>query len=278
MDSSQGSVLVHKCSQTNIPAGQLAATMADCNFMACERHDYHEIALVLEGRNIIELQGCCHMLREKQICLIEKNTVHRTGWLRSDSCGSSLLWIVLADPMIRLHTTSYNPEERNIVFGADVHGAQDNLIREAISELELGKDGYLAAATKYLSAFLTLLLRRLMSEDAHTGNSWNKQIVREVQAYIQSHLDSKLSLREISNKVALSPNYLSILYKQVTGKNLSSYTLDIKMEEAKKLLDTTSLALSEIAEKLGYYDQFHFSKVFKEHTGFSPRSYRDKAE
>lgn len=272
------SFMISKNCKTNIPATRLESIIDDCNFMDCESHNYHEIAIMLEGRNIIELQRCCHVLNQKEICIIEKNTVHKTGWLRSDPGGSYMLWIIITERMIRLHSSFYSQEQHKIIFGVDIYDINDCLINEIIRELEIQKEGYQKAISRYFSAFLMLLLRNISSEDANTNNSWSMQIIREIQLYIQSHLDSKLSLHEISNRVALSPNYLSILYKQITGKNISNYIHEIKTDEAKKLLKTTSLTLLDIAKRLGYYDQFHFSKVFKEYAGQSPRSYRESCK
>ena len=57
-------------------------------------------------------------------------------------------------------------------------------------------------------------------------------------------------------------------------ETITNYIHDLKIAKATEYLADPSLSLSEIAERLGFYDQFHFSKVFKVYTNTSPSKYR----
>jgi two component transcriptional regulator len=67
---------------------------------------------------------------------------------------------------------------------------------------------------------------------------------------------------------------LSTLFKERTGKNFSDYVIEMRIEEAKRLLRQPALSMSDIAERIGYADARHFSKVFQKMVGVKPTAYR----
>ena len=63
-------------------------------------------------------------------------------------------------------------------------------------------------------------------------------------------------------------------FKKEYGTTVNSYICDVRIEEAKRMLATSSISLSRIAEDTGFYDQSYFSKVFLLKTGVTPSEYR----
>ncbi|MCY9669370.1 response regulator [Paenibacillus alginolyticus] len=98
--------------------------------------------------------------------------------------------------------------------------------------------------------------------------------IEQVQQFISSNLSKDISLTDAAALVHLNPSYLSQLFKQQTGGKFVDYVIEMRMEEAKKLLIKTSLRVSEIAERLGYGDISYFSSTFKKLIGCSPLEYR----
>lgn len=100
--------------------------------------------------------------------------------------------------------------------------------------------------------------------------------VKEALKYIALHYSKGISLTEVAKQVNLSVPYLSTMLKKETHKSFVHHVLDLKMQEAKKLLIQTDLNISEIAWQLGYENPRYFSEVFKKHTNISPLAYRKK--
>lgn len=101
-------------------------------------------------------------------------------------------------------------------------------------------------------------------------------IIRSVQTYIAQHLSEDLSLEQLSGLVHLSPNYLSRLFKRQTGQTISSCIQNVRVEQAKILLSTTTLKTYEIGERVGITDPVYFSRIFKKITGLTPKEYRNQ--
>ncbi len=92
--------------------------------------------------------------------------------------------------------------------------------------------------------------------------------------YMQEHLSEEISLTVLAEEFHLSAQYISQLFKNEIGVNFLTYLTSIRMEQARKLLLSTSLSIAEISEKTGYSDYRVFTKVFKKIEGVTPSQYR----
>jgi AraC-like DNA-binding protein len=101
--------------------------------------------------------------------------------------------------------------------------------------------------------------------------------LRKAERYIQENFSRKLSLEEVANVSRFSAPYFSTILKRETGENLSRYLSRLRVEKAEALLIGTNLPLNTIANNCGFEDQSWFSKIFKIHTGMSPRRYRKRS-
>ena len=112
-------------------------------------------------------------------------------------------------------------------------------------------------------------------ESEEQGPSRDKYAaVSSVKAYIHENYSQDLSLDALGDAVNLHPVYLSRIFKEVTDVNLSAYIADVRMQKAAKLLDETDLKVHEVMDKLGYRKRQHFTKLFKEKYGMTPKDYR----
>lgn len=100
--------------------------------------------------------------------------------------------------------------------------------------------------------------------------------ISQVLQYIKDTPLGNVTLAEAAKKVHMNPSYLSQLFKQHMNKNFVDYLMEVRINEAKRLLTSTSLRISDISERLGYADLPYFSNVFKRLTGSTPSEYRNQ--
>lgn len=99
-------------------------------------------------------------------------------------------------------------------------------------------------------------------------------LIRNVKEYIIQHITEDISLESISANFYLSQYYFSRIFKTKTGENLIDYIIAQKMEKAKQLLKNPKHKIYEIGQIIGYQSNQYFTKVFKNHTGYTPSEYR----
>ena len=99
-------------------------------------------------------------------------------------------------------------------------------------------------------------------------------VVKHIKKFICSNLGEELSRMQIAAEVCMSPDYVSRVFRQETGIQLSEFITEMRMDEAKRLLKTTDLPVGEVAFKVGYYNIAYFSRVFRIRNGMTPAAYR----
>jgi two-component system response regulator YesN len=126
-------------------------------------------------------------------------------------------------------------------------------------------------AVDYLTEMASLLFS--LQDEEQTNRA--VQAVGHLQAYIESNLSEDLSLVRLAEQVYLNPSYLSRLFKQVTGVNLSDFIESSRVKCAKELLEKDGIRVNDIARRVGYDTAASFTRFFRKSTGVSPQEYRD---
>ena len=103
------------------------------------------------------------------------------------------------------------------------------------------------------------------------------ETVEQICAYLSANYQQKFSLTEVAAKFYLSPYYLSRLFRRVTGQSIVDYINNRRIEAARKLLETTELSISAVAEQTGFASAAHFRRVFREVMGTGPLQYRKES-
>ena len=98
--------------------------------------------------------------------------------------------------------------------------------------------------------------------------------LQKVLAYIEDKLAEPVGVRELATQVHMSPFHFARRFKQAVGTPPHAYITHMRIERAKRLLSTTSLPLLEVATRVGYRTQAHFTGVFHRYVGTTPRAYR----
>jgi transcriptional regulator GlxA family with amidase domain len=102
------------------------------------------------------------------------------------------------------------------------------------------------------------------------------EMVQQAQTYIETRLDEKISVPHLSARFAVGRRNFDRRFIKATGNTPIEYTQRVKIEGAKKALETSRNTINEIMYQVGYSDVKAFRELFKKITGISPLEYRAK--
>lgn len=99
-------------------------------------------------------------------------------------------------------------------------------------------------------------------------------LIQRVSLYLKENFDKDLSLQRTAEQFAVSPSYLSRVFKEETGQQFSDFIISSRVEKAKEWLENSDISIKEIADRLCYTRVQSFSRIFKQIEGIPPGEYR----
>lgn len=100
--------------------------------------------------------------------------------------------------------------------------------------------------------------------------------IKQAQEYIENNVTEKISVEDLSSKYAIGRRHFERRFKKATNNTPVEYIQRVKIEAAKKQLESTPKNVNEVMYDVGYTDAKAFRTVFKKITGLSPIDYRNK--
>ncbi|WP_158299285.1 response regulator transcription factor [Paenibacillus antri] len=125
--------------------------------------------------------------------------------------------------------------------------------------------------------FLQETADRLIRDKRATQQDRAHCIVDKVNRIIRERMQEDVSLTALADAVYLNPTYLSMLYKQVTGANISEIIVQLRLERAKELLADSRYKIHEVAAAIGFDNAGYFARFFRKHAGVGPQEYRNQS-
>lgn len=123
-------------------------------------------------------------------------------------------------------------------------------------------------------------LEELLISLAKVGNDTEKQRAGSVDyviSLIEQAPHKNFEIDELADKIQVSRRSLTTMFKEKTGLSIKQFQLNMKINRAASILENSPfVSIKEVAEQFNFYDEFHFSKLFKQKTGHYPSSLRER--
>ncbi|PJN60249.1 hypothetical protein PAEAM_28090 [Paenibacillus sp. GM1FR] len=123
-------------------------------------------------------------------------------------------------------------------------------------------------------ALLQAMIYELIMEYERGQGGAESDMVDVVVSYISSHYRQNLELKELAALAGCSVRQLQRRFKQEKQLGPMEYVIQLRMENASRMLHHTDASIGEIADKMGYSDMYYFSRAFKKYYGVPPLRYR----
>ena len=239
------------------------------------RHKHCEIATVLDGRLNLGIGEHIYEAQQGDWLLFAPNVLHGECCLPHRS-RYSLLWVTLrSSHKLACHTTRYTRKHGYELVASMLPEPVPRDLNEAAHELIARPWDPVAEVRPTLVRLVSWSLDRA-DEQSQRSNGGHPSVAEAVRIMCD-RLDRPPTVVEIANHVGLSPNYLSSLFHQQTGRTVRRFMEQVRIEEARRLLADPPQNVKAVAYGLGFNDPQHFSRVFRRVTGESPSSAKQRA-
>jgi AraC-like DNA-binding protein len=165
--------------------------------------------------------------------------------------------------------------QKSPMFSPGLDGSWHELFTRAIESLEFEAVGY----HQILAGITFEMLARLHAQGRveKLGAGHDNAMVRKTKYLILERLKEKIDWDELARDLNVSYSSLRHAFQHHTGFSPYQYQLQLRLNKAKSLLNTTPQSVKEIAGQIGFDCPFHFSTLFKRKTGLSPLAWRHNA-
>ncbi len=243
-------------------------------------HSHWEIFYFVAGKRRIELDDAVYFAEGGQWILVRPDVEHTIPAAKSGLDVYIIKFEVFSGLLRQILMTL--PE---------VIGSGDKMILTSIKRLAEEERSASLYSDRISSALLEYLLfefARRAGQGADTappvavaplGNEFQNGVVNMIVRYIQSNYQHEICIRGISRAIGYSESYCCTVFKQVTRHTIMDYLNLQRVHSAEELIvQNTDLPLTEIAERVGYKNFSHFSKVFKQILHTTPSRVRELAK
>ncbi|MCX2980297.1 AraC family transcriptional regulator [Halieaceae bacterium IMCC14734] len=234
------------------------------------RHDDNLLMYCVSGQGSLTTDDWQGKIRPGQVLLLPQGLPHQ---YKADSRDPwTLYWVHFQGASTGIFTQYLGYREGTPVVDA---GLSPTLTANFNSLMSVRRTGYSArafinAANQLRHVFSEMALE-ISATQANTQHNFN---LEQIQDFMREHIDGQLTLEQLAAVAVMSKYHFSSKYKRLTGYPPIKHFLNMKMEYACQLLDSSDLSVNAVAGALGYDDPLYFSRLFSKTIGTSPRSYR----
>lgn len=227
----------------------------------------------LEGSGVIEVEShsdtITQTLHANDLFCIPKHCPHT--YYSSEETPWTIIWIHFDSSI-----TDFLPIA-SLKKVALTHQQKRSIIENALLDLFNMETRTLSLANSiFIASTLNHLLNTVYYLEDPVNDEKRSYILTQCIQYMYDNLHNDLKLADLTDKLNISASYLNEIFKSETSKSPIDFFIQLKMDEACKLLQITKMKVYEIAKSLGYVDPYYFSRIFKKHIGVSPRGFRAK--
>jgi len=164
----------------------------------------------------------------------------------------------------------FSPDQ--VFFQIGLHDSIISLFNLIFDEIKAQRPLYqIKACAAILSLIAEVLTRDRRKEQL---NSYQKT-VEKAKYLMESNVFSEIDLSSIAEQLGISTSRLNEIFKTYTSMTPYQYYIQIKIYKAESLLEQQELSVKEVAHKIGFEDQYYFSRLFKNKTGVSPSEWKN---
>ncbi len=172
-------------------------------------------------------------------------------------------------------------DEKLIAEAGKVFGQKPKYIpqfQDSFQQIRNHAHGQGIHAKKAAECGLMMVLHSVVAGNFGSEEDLNYSAIQDAIHLLNGAVEKDISFETVVKRTRMSAPAFSRLFKRKTGHTVLGYLRERRLEAARFYLETTHDAIFQIATRLQFCDEFHFSKTYKSWSGLSPRQYRASIE
>ena len=242
-------------------------------------HSYYQICYVIGGKGAVSINNKNFKMSKGDIFIFNPFEYHS---LKSDKKHPSET-IVIGIGLKNNIWSLYIPKEYNIISKIKDVKTQNvkAILKHVIKEHSKRELGYKEIEISLLNQLL-VTIKRIITKNSDKRVIFSHKYVEktdrmeQIKNYIYRNYKNKLSLDNIAQAVFLSKYHLLHVFKKALGITPYEYIQQLRIDDAKRLLNTTNKTVSEIAFEVGFESISQFNRTFKKISKTSPTQYKSR--
>jgi len=262
----------HPLSQSLYPIAMGYYPLAHHHHMRRLEHDDYLLIYCTAGQGILHInpvdEARQYEVSSGDIIILPKHMSH--SYHAHDQYPWSIYWLHFDGSLAKAfcqHLQIAAPCQ-NIGLQPRVINILETLTELRNSKYQLSNFIYASHQLQSLLSYLSLLLKQHSPQNSKTFD------LQQIESIMQQHLHLSLSLDVLAEEVKLSKYHLAKKFRHLVGQSPIQYFINMKMQHACFLLDSSNLSVKQVSADLGYDDTYYFSRLFKKTIGLSPDQYR----
>lgn len=227
----------------------------------------------IAGQGWVMINGKRYVIEPNSYCIIPAGSSHSYGAVKKNSW--SIYWIHFSGQLAQNLYRSYNPSSSFEVVTIPFEEKRIELFNNIINILE---SGYSMVNVEYTNITLWQLLKSFIYHKFYeqAPSQLSSDLVDLAIQFMKDHIDHPIKIEDMASHFNCSASRFFSVFKQRTGFSPLHYFNQLKIQKACQYLHFTDMSVKEICFKLGFQDQFYFSRIFKKMMGSSPLGYRKR--
>jgi AraC-like DNA-binding protein len=160
---------------------------------------------------------------------------------------------------------------RRVFFTPGLRDSILNTFNQIIEEVRAQRPLF---QLKACSGIIALISEMLASERRQVQPNYYQEIVEKTKCLMESNVYGAINVPNIAEQIGVSTSRLNEVFKTYTAMTPYQYYIHIKIHKAENILEQENISIKEVAFKLGFEDQYYFSRLFRSKTGMSPSEWK----
>jgi len=249
-----------------------------------ESHNFWEMVYVDSGTALIRTENGNLTLKQGEAVFHAPNIEHTISTEEGPANAAIISFECNSRTMksFRDKTFIFGDKEKAILNEIINEGSktyQEKLNDPHLSKMTKREDASFASEQLIKNNIENLLIYLLRNRDSNkipqqsTNTLKTDELAEKIIAILKSKVYETITLEEISKILYFSKTYIKTVFKKHTGTSVIQYFIDLKTEEAKRLIAENKYSFTEISDMLAFNSVHYFSRLFKQRTDMTPTEY-----